>query len=189
MVKNTAGGCKGKKIARKDTVAESRYLRSALDKDETYAQVTVKFGGNELEVLTIDGIKRRCSIRGKFRSGGNRKKNFVTVFCWVLVGLRAWSSDSHCDLLHVYTDSEKHQLKETYHMVNWSVFDENERNSGIQSGGSGTHASSSSSELLVEFSNTVSVTPKIININNSHQNNILLDEMIEDKITINVDDI
>lgn len=178
MVKNSAGGCKGKKIARKNTVVASRFLRVEMEKDEMYAQVTTKFGGNELEVLTIDGIKRRCSIRGIFRSGGNRKKNFVTVFCWVLVGLRSWASDTHCDLLHVYTDAEKHQLKETYHAKNWRVFDENERNCS-------SSTTAASDILNIEFSNNINVNPHIAILDNLDKK----EDEGEIQMKINVDDI
>ncbi len=187
MVKNTAGGCKGKKIARKDTAAaESRHLRVQMDETEMYAQVTTKFGGNELEVMTIDGIKRRCSIRGKFRSGGNRKKNFVTVFCWVLVGLRPWATDTHCDLLCVYTDTEKHQLKETYHAKNWQVFDENERNCASSACGA---RSAGNSDITIEFSNQAAAATRAPVLSTAKEEEEEGEEEEDAKKRINVDDI
>ena len=63
MVKNTKGGNRGKRIARKHINAQSsKAIRYAVDEDEKYAIVT-QFYGNECDVMCADGISRRCVLR------------------------------------------------------------------------------------------------------------------------------
>jgi len=110
MVKNTAGG-KHKNQARKflNATSSSR-IRLSTDPDECYALVT-KMSGNgmcRVDIAHHNSIISDvcCHIRGKFRSR-NKKQNLVSVNSIVLVGLRAWESDTKsCDLVCIYLDSE-----------------------------------------------------------------------------------
>jgi len=114
MVKNTAGG-KHKNQARKFLNApSSSRIRLSTDPDECYALVT-KMSGNgmcRVDIAHANSIIYDvcCHIRGKFRSR-NKKQNLVSVNSVVLVGLRAWESDTKsCDLVCIYLDSELSSL-------------------------------------------------------------------------------
>ena len=114
MVKNTAGG-KHKNQARKFLNApSSSRIRLSTHPDECYALVT-KMSGNgmcRVDIAHNNSIISDicCHIRGKFRSR-NKKQNLVSVNSIVLVGLRAWESDTKsCDLVCIYLDSELSSL-------------------------------------------------------------------------------
>ena len=100
MVKNDAGGNKGKGVARKHVNAAkcggSKQLRMATDDAERYAVVS-KMLGNGM-----------CYVR--HLSGGNAD-NILDSGSWVLVGMREWASKQDtCDLLEVYNDGERDRL-------------------------------------------------------------------------------
>jgi hypothetical protein len=63
-----------------------------------------------------DGIIRCCFIRNKFKTYGKRE-NTVSVGIWILAGIRLWESRTSgvqkCDLLEVYSQTEKDRLKQT----------------------------------------------------------------------------
>jgi translation initiation factor IF-1 len=127
MVKNTMGGCNGKKVAHKHAVRSTKSgLRLSQNKSEIYG-VVKRLNGNTFDVTCIDEKERRCFIRGKFKGRGKRD-NIIEVDKWVLIGLREFqqvpSSQSvlvngkremeMCDLLEVYSSSEKETLKRTH---------------------------------------------------------------------------
>ena len=127
MVKNTMGGCNGKKVAHKHAVKSTKSgLRTSQNKSEIYG-VVKRLNGNTFDVTCIDEKERRCFIRGKFKGRGKRD-NIIEVDKWVLIGLREFqqvpSSQSvlvngkremeMCDLLEVYSSSEKETLKRTH---------------------------------------------------------------------------
>ena len=133
MVKNTTGGNKAKGQARKlmGQQAHNNNLRLAKEEDELYAKVTVPLGNGMCQVLCIDGKKRLCHIRGKFKGRG-KKDNFITRDSWVLIGIREWESDEakvvkgkeklpNCDLLEVYRDHDKEIIKNSA-KLDWSIF-------------------------------------------------------------------
>jgi len=133
MVKNTTGGNKAKGQARKlmGQQAHNNNLRLAKEEDELYAKVTVPLGNGMCQVLCIDGKKRLCHIRGKFKGRG-KKDNFITRESWVLIGIREWESDEakvvkgkeklpNCDLLEVYRDHDKEIIKNSA-KFDWSIF-------------------------------------------------------------------
>lgn len=132
MVKN-AGGNKAKSQARKFVTApRSSVLRFSEDECEVYAQVTKTLGNGMCQVLCIDGITRLCHIRGKFRGRGKRD-NTIGNGSWILVGLREWELErkddkklQNCDLLEVYSNSDKEKLKSAVTGVNWSNFIKND---------------------------------------------------------------
>jgi len=72
MVKNTKGGCNGKKVAHKHAVKSTKSgLRISQNKSEIYGTVK-RLNGNTFDVTCIDDKERRCFIRGKFKGRGKR---------------------------------------------------------------------------------------------------------------------
>jgi initiation factor 1A len=116
MVKNDAGGNKGKGLARKHVNAAkggmSKQLRLATHEAEKYAVVSKMLGNGMCYVRLLDGSTgdRLCIIRNKFKGRGKRD-NILDTGSWVLVGLREWSSKQDtCDLLEVYNATERDRL-------------------------------------------------------------------------------
>lgn len=140
MVKNTHGGSGHKKFARKHTSgSKSNKLRVSEDEGELYSIVTNLLGNGMFHCLCIDGTIRLGHIRGKF-TGRGKRDNLVELGKWILVGLREWDIHSEksssiskgkekmqqCDLLEVYSDSDKQRLRETI-SENWSILDCNDK--------------------------------------------------------------
>lgn len=115
MVKNATGGNKSKKQARSSLSTPQQNIRKAKEEGEIYAAVTKIFGGPNCLVMCNDGVSRNCVIRNKFKTRGKRDNN-ITIGSWVLVGIRDWEVRSDgtqkCDLLEVYSHSEKDKLKQ-----------------------------------------------------------------------------
>jgi initiation factor 1A len=119
MVKNIKGGTGHKSQARKHTNdSSSKRTRFSEDEMEIYACVTSMLGGANCSVKCVDGQDRLCIIRGKFRGGRGKRGNMLTRGTWVLVGIREWSVESSsdkesrkCDLLEVYNDADKQELR------------------------------------------------------------------------------
>jgi initiation factor 1A len=138
MVKNTHGGSTHKKFARKHTTAaKSNRLRLSEDEGEIYAIVTKMLGNGMFHCYCIDGDIRLGHIRGKF-SGRGKRDNMVEIGKWVLIGLREWDiiesttkkvsgkdKLQKCDLLEVYSDSDKLRLKDTV-VADWSDLEAND---------------------------------------------------------------
>ena len=89
-------------------------------------------GNGMCHVLCHDSVTRLCHIRGKFRGRGKRD-NTVENGCWLLVGLREWDLEKkdetkmqNCDLLEVYKDRDRNELKSTVKNVKWRLFTKNE---------------------------------------------------------------
>jgi len=126
MVKNEAGGCKGKKVARKHHTAKGKNeLRLSTSPEEKYA-IVKKVLGNTCDVICDDGKERRCIIRGKF-TGRNKRDNMLDNGTYILVGLREWVVEDnvtrdnsnnknvrYCDLLEVYNSMERDILRRTH---------------------------------------------------------------------------
>ena len=120
------GGCNGKKVAHKHAVKSTKSgLRISQNKNEIYG-VVKRLNGNTFDVTCIDEKERRCFIRGKFKGRGKRD-NIIEVDKWVLIGLREFQQVPSelvlvngkkememCDLLEVYSSSEKETLKRTH---------------------------------------------------------------------------
>ena len=130
MVKNTKGGNKAKKMARKQKAPVFQdKIRYATNKDEMYASVAKYYGNGRLLITCNDGIERQCVIRKKFR-GRNKRGNEVSLGSYILVGRREWESSSKIevtDLLYVYSGNQIDILKKTPE-VNMSILSNNERN-------------------------------------------------------------
>ena len=120
------GGCNGKKVAHKHAMKSTKSgLRISQSKSEIYG-VVKRLNGNTFDVMCIDEKERRCFIRGKFKGRGKRD-NIIEVDKWVLIGLREFQQVPSelvlvngkkememCDLLEVYSSSEKETLKRTH---------------------------------------------------------------------------
>lgn len=135
MVKNYGGGNKAKGFANKHSSKKGGELRTSKDELEVYAQVSTMSGGTLCRVNTLEGTEMICHIRGKFRGRGKRD-NFIGKGTWMLVGLREWenienkSEDKdtilNCDVIEVYSDSDKKNLKNTVTNINWRPFIKND---------------------------------------------------------------
>ena len=117
MVKNTKGGNKSKKGARKHiTSSQPQRTRYAVEDGEVYGAVVKLYGGSNCEVMCNDGISRLCIIRNKFKGRGKRG-NVISSCVWVLVGVRDWEirvdKPQRCDLLEVYSSADKEKLRQT----------------------------------------------------------------------------
>jgi initiation factor 1A len=127
MVKNAAGGNKAKGFARKGFIKSDSALRTSKDPAEVYAQVTKILGGANCQVVSVDGKEFLCHIRGKFRGRGKRD-NFIGTGTWLLVGLYDWEKESSggklqgCDVIEVYSESDKTKLRNSVTNVNWNTF-------------------------------------------------------------------
>ena len=134
MVKNTKGGNRGKRVARKHMNSQStKAVRYAIDEDERYAIVT-QFYGNECDVMCADGTLRRCVIRAKFK-GGCKSDNYIKPGVWVLIGVRSWEvrrdAQEKCDLLAVYSDIDKETLKQNVTCDFRALIKANEETTGV----------------------------------------------------------
>ena len=131
MVKNTKGGNKAKKQARKSSQpvdASSVKARYSTDPDEVYACCSKLLGNGTCSVMCIDGIERLCIIRNKFRGRGKRG-NVLTPGTWCLIGRRDFERPKEgklekTDLLEVYGDIEKKLIiqKEVALKDKWKLF-------------------------------------------------------------------
>ena len=131
MVKNTKGGNKAKKQARKSSQPVdpcSVKARYSTDPDEVYACCSKLLGNGTCSVTCIDGIERLCIIRNKFRGRGKRG-NVLMPGTWCLVGRRDFERPKEgklekTDLLEVYGDIEKKLIiqKEVALKDKWKLF-------------------------------------------------------------------
>ena len=106
MVKNTVGGGKSKKIARKLTTSfvAKEYTRFSSNELEQYALVTKIYGNGRCQVKTHTGLDLQCIIRNKFK-GRSKRGNVVSTGSYILIGLREWETSSGyktSDLLEIY---------------------------------------------------------------------------------------
>jgi initiation factor 1A len=129
MVKNKGGG-NHKHMARKSFGGDQRTqnkLRISEDECEIYAQVEKLLGNGMCYVECMDNVKRLCIIRGKFRGRGKRD-NTLTNGTWCLIGLRDYLSApaegklQQCDLLEVYSNTDKTRLRAQVPGADWNKF-------------------------------------------------------------------
>ena len=173
MVKN-AGGNKSKRIGRKYVdVPDSKSTRYAIEQGEEYAVVSKIFGGT-CQVICRDSTARICVIRKKFKGRGKRG-SIISPGVWILVGICDWEASSDgkskkCDLLEVYSPSDKDHLIQTCHedlSVLKSACDEfNDEKSNIEF--TNNHTSTSDSEADSE----TEADPEVEEYENNKKNNI-----------------
>jgi hypothetical protein len=106
MVKNTVGGGKSKKIARKLTTSfiSKEPTRFSSNELEQYALVTKIYGNGRCQVKTHGDLDIQCVIRNKFK-GRSKRGNIIAIGTYILIGLREWETSSGyktCDLLEIY---------------------------------------------------------------------------------------
>ena len=206
MVKNTHGGSGHKKFARKHTSSKNNNkLRTIEEEGEMYAIVTSLCGNNMFICHCIDNQSRLGRIRGKFSGGRGKRDNMLVVGGWVLVGLREWDvSDTNtnvnnintknqkmqeCDLLEVYSESDKNQLIDS-ESENWSILISNDKSRSLTNNGYddaetsiyfATDKDIERNELIEKMN---SETEKKISLNNTTNNSL---QNYEEEI--NIDDI
>lgn len=115
MVKNTTGGKKSKKLARKSVrAANASYKLREAEEGEMYALVTKPLGNGMAYVLCNDKKERLLHIRKKF-TGRRKRDNNVVRDVMVLVAPRSWEVTSKkiekADLLFVYSENDVSKLK------------------------------------------------------------------------------
>ena len=122
MVKNTKGGSKHKKMARKTTdqnISRERVRYSTCD-DEIYGSVAKLYGNGRILVTCNDGTEKQCVIRKKFR-GKNKRGNEVAIGSYILVGRREWEKNKVgvevTDLLYVYSHEQTSILKKKQTLI------------------------------------------------------------------------
>lgn len=120
MTKNTVGGNKSKKFARKHNQDGNRDKNLLLSTDplERYAIVTKMLGNGMFYATTDTGLENIIGhIRNKFK-GRSKHGNMVSNGSFVLIGLREWEQPNfkHADLIHIYSPSD-FQLVENFHNI------------------------------------------------------------------------
>ena len=176
MVKNDAGGNKGKGLARKHVNAAkcggSNQLRVATDDAEQYAIVSKMLGNGMCYVrLLSGGGDRLCIIRNKFKGRGKRD-NILDSGSWVLVGMREWSSKQDtCDLLEVYNANERDRLLKNEPCFK-SVTDTSSSNNSSSSSSNNSSSSSNTLASNVQFadSTTMKYSSMLAATNNDNDN-------------------
>lgn len=136
MVKNTVGGGKHKKIARKLTtsIATKESTRLSTNEMEQYALVTKIYGNGRCQVKTHDGLDIQCVIRNKFK-GRSKRGNVVANGSYILIGLREWETNSGyktSDLLEIYETDDVSVLQNQPNFKKLvSITKEKEREDGL----------------------------------------------------------
>ena len=189
MPKNQIGGNKAKKQGRKHLVVPTvRKVRKIENEGELFACCEKINGGNQCTVKGIDNKNRLCIIRKKFR-GRHKTDNRIGAGTWVLVGLRHFETNKGdnklevCDLIEVYREQEKDELKQFYPGKPWKLF------AGI--GQRDDYINEEESDFI-EFKNTTDAefkeTDTITSMNIVEDNNRGT-TFLEDDIEIDLDDI
>ena len=165
MVRNEGGGNKMKHLARKhvngSSQQQNKFLRVSQSKDEIYAYIVRLLGNSLCLVKCVDGYERLCHIRGKF-TGRSKRENALSQGTWVLIGLRQWDAEKEfaskvsktekniqkCDLLEIYSSSEREKLR-----VQEKIFQDlvTEENNSDGSGGGGDSDDEFKTNHTVEF--------------------------------------
>ena len=124
MGKNQTGG-KHKHLKRDSDGFKPKEVQKSQCADELYCIVEKVLGNGMFHGRCEDDVLRLGHIPGKFRGFG-KKDNLIVVNAWVLIGLRGYETVNpkklqNCDLLCVYSDSEKDTLKRSVNK-NWALF-------------------------------------------------------------------
>lgn len=154
MVKNVHGGKKHKSGAASDlSLLNKKALYLPKIENQRIAQVTKIFGGSRIQVHDDHANEFIAVIRGKFK-GRKRRDNSITVGCLVCIEVEGGG----CDVVHVYSDTNRMQLMNLLHRVDWARF-----TSGDLVDGTAAATSSSSSswkhDTAVLFTNEVEPQP------------------------------
>jgi initiation factor 1A len=162
MVRNEGGGNKMKHLARKhvngSSQQQNKFLRVSQSKEEIYAYIVRLLGNSMCLVKCVDGYERLCHIRGKF-TGRSKRENALSQGTWVLIGLRQWDAEKEfaskvsktdkkiqkCDLLEIYSASEREKLRVQEKIFQDLVAD------GNNSDGGGGNGNSSDDEFKTRY--------------------------------------
>ena len=198
MVKNTKGGNRGKRVARKHMNSQStKAVRYVIDEDERYAIVT-QFYGNECDVMCADGTLRRCVIRAKFK-GRCKSDNYIKPGVWVLIGVRSWevrrNGQEKCDLLAVYSDIDKETLKQNVTCDFRALIKANEETTGVMEDEDVVFKNDKAQEYTMEIADADSVelnnsiSGANVELNNSTSNEEKDTTVSDNSYEFDIDDI
>lgn len=119
--KNTGGGKGHKRQASKHTNTVPTHTQLRVKDDPStqyYANVLQFYGGQHFKVKCDDGIERFCYMERKFCNARAKYDNLIKPDVWVLVAVDPSFTVStsanklpKCQLLEVYTDHDKINLK------------------------------------------------------------------------------
>jgi len=112
---------KSKKSFKKPVAGEEK-VRALEYKEEgeEYGLVSRKLGGGRFLVrLNMQNKEIIAKVRGKFKKGASKAKNFVDIDTVVLVSLRDFQDAG--DIVYVYNPAEVRQLKKSGDFVEESV--------------------------------------------------------------------
>ena len=85
--------------------------------EQEYGLVTKTLGNGRFSIrLNLQNKEVIGRLRGKFRKGSQKKKNWVDVGTVVLVSVRDFE-DNNVDIIHVYDDAETRILKKNGDIV------------------------------------------------------------------------
>ena len=122
MVKNKKGGRSHKKMSSKDSKSSERSTKLILPREagEMIATVIQQYGHGHVNVMCNDGVERLCVIRKKFR-GRHKRDNQIVLNSLIMIGIRSYEvvaggKKPKCDLLYVYSNEQKKQLKQGGHL-------------------------------------------------------------------------
>lgn len=109
MTKNTVGGNKSKKFARKHNATQHDHaLLLSSHTLEKYAIVTKMLGNGMFYANTYDHHNDIIGhIRNKFK-GRSKHSNLLYVGAFILLGFREWETPhfKHADLIHIYNNND-----------------------------------------------------------------------------------
>ena len=137
MVKNKKGGRSHKKMSSKDSKPTERTTKLVLPsvEGEIIASVTQQYGHGHVNVICNDGVERLCVIRKKFR-GRHKRDNQIILHSLIMVGIRSYEvvavgKKPKCDLLYVYSNEQKKQLKRGGHIHRCLLTQDNEADTNM----------------------------------------------------------
>ncbi len=137
MVKNKKGGRSHKKMSSKDSKPTERTTKLVLPsvEGEIIASVTQQYGHGHVNVICNDGVERLCVIRKKFR-GRHKRDNQIILHSLIMVGIRSYEvvavgKKPKCDLLYVYSNEQKKQLKRGGHIHTCLLTQDNEADTNL----------------------------------------------------------
>ena len=137
MVKNKKGGRSHKKMSSKDSKATERTTKLVLPsvEGEIIASVIQQYGHGHVNVICNDGVERLCVIRKKFR-GRHKRDNQIILHSLIMVGIRSYEvvavgKKPKCDLLYVYSNEQKKQLKRGGHIHTCLLTQDNEADTNL----------------------------------------------------------
>jgi translation initiation factor IF-1 len=114
MVKNTNGGNREKRNARKDAVFKDhrsfRAVRRPEDPNEMLAIVVNRYGGKNLGVVATDQKTYRAIIPGAM-TGRRRRGNEIKVGSILMIGIWDGFGEGKSTVLEVYDDNEVAELQ------------------------------------------------------------------------------